>query len=899
MTSRTTSNKWHSLGYKKAVEILKTDIKEGLSEKEARKRQKETGKNLLPGEKPLSKLKIILDQFKSPLIYILVIAGFVVLLFKEFTDAIVIFGAVFLNTVVGYFQENKASKALSELKKIVKFKAKTIREGNIKLIDSAELVPGDIILLSPGDKVPADGRIIESHDLKNNEMALTGEWLAAEKMTKILEEKTPLADRDNMVYMGTAVEYGKAKVVITSTGFETEIGQVAQMIKETKEEKTPLQKKLAHFAQIIGAIIVIICIIIFIEGILTGNTYIEMFIIAVAVAIAAIPEGLPIAMTVILALGMQRILKKRGLVRKLLAAETLGSTSIICTDKTKTLTEGKMRVSEILTGGELLDHKKGDHLLAMKIATLANEAFIENPEAVMKKWIIRGRPTDKALLLAGMEAGLNKKELEKKITPIIEFPFDSANKYLAQLFTSDKKEDILYVSGAPGKLLEMSKYLKIGDREKVLTSKFSKQIELRLDKLTEKGLRVVAVAYKKIDSPKDLPRTVFQGNNSDRQISQKTRQGLFSNLVFVGLIGLKDPIRKEVKKAMKVCRNAGMTPIIVTGDHKLTAKAVAEELGFKIKEENIMEGKELDQISDKEFEKRIKGIKIYARVEPKHKMRIVSVWQKKGEVVAMTGDGINDAPALKKADIGVALGSGTEVAKEVSDLILLTDNFNIIVAAVEQGRAIIDNIRKVIVYLLTDSFTETILVGVSLLFGLPLPITAVQILWVNLVEDGLPDIALAFEPKEKDLMKQKPRGQNVPLLTKEMKVIIFIIGLITDLMLLGLFFWLWKQNHDITYIRTMIFATLTIDSLFYVFSCKSLRQNLWHINIFSNKLLVFAWIIGVVMLISSIYLSPLQTLLKTVPLGFNDWLIIMSLGLIELILIEAVKWRFIVRHQTN
>jgi len=862
---------WHNLSWKEVVKKLKTDSKEGLTEEEVKTRREKFGRNLLPKEKPFSKLRIFLEQFKSPLIYILVIAGIVVLIFKEFTDAIVIFGAVLLNTVVGFFQENKATDALRKLKKIVRIKSQVVREGNAKIVDSSELVPGDIFILNPGDKVPADGRIIENYDLKINEMALTGEWLPAKKKADILPEKTPLADRDNMVYMGTVVEDGKAKIVVTSTGFETEIGKVAQMVKEAKEEKTPLQKKLTRFAKIISGVIVAVCIIIFIEGVVTGNTFLEMFTIAVAVAIAAIPEGLPVAMTVILALGMQRILKKRGLVRKLASAETLGSTSIIATDKTATLTEGKMKVTDIIT-----ETKKEDNLV-LKIITLCNEAFIENPEESMEKWIIQGRPTDKALLLAGIQAGINKKELEKKMLKTAELPFSPVNKYLARAFVLNKKEDILYVAGAPEKLLEMSKYLRKGNKEILLTSQMVDEMKAKLEDLTGKGLRVVAVAYKKITSLK----------------------GLFDNLVFVGLIALKDPIRKEVKKAIKICQQAGMRTIIVTGDHKLTAKAVAREIGFEVKEKNIMEGKELDQLSDKEFAKRVKDIQIYARVEPKHKMRIIRAWQDKGEVIAMTGDGINDAPALKQADVGVALGSGTEVAKEVSDLVLLTDNFNIIVAAVEEGRGIIDNIRKVITYLLSGSFTETILIGVGLFFGY-LPITAVQILWVNLIEDGLPGVALAFEPKEKDLMKQKPQGHDILLLNKEMKVIIFIIGLITDFMLLGLFFWLLKYtNYEIFHIRTIIFAGLAIDSLFYIFSCKSLRRNIWHINPFSNKFLVFAWDFGAIALIAAIHLPLLQTLLKTTPLNLFDWGLILSLGLINLILIEVTKYYFIVKHKTN
>ncbi len=869
---------WHNLSREEAAKLLNVDLKKGLTEKEVISRRAEFGENKLPEEKPLSRLRIFLEQFQSPLIYILVVAGVVTLVLKEFADSIVIFGAVLLNTIVGYFQESKASKALKELKKVVEYEAQVIRDKNIKVIDSSDLVPGDVFILNPGVKVPADGRILESHNLKINEMTLTGEWLSAKKNPDVLLKDIPLADRDNMVYMGTIVEDGKGKVAVTETGLKTEIGKVAEMVKETKEEKTPLQKKLARLSKIIGVVIGAIAVFIFIEGVVTGNTFLEMFITSVAVAVAAIPEGLPVALTVILALGMQRILRKKGLVRKLLAAETLGSTSIIATDKTCTLTEGKMAVAEIFT----LDNKKNSKDLVFKIATLANEAFIENPKDPQKDWRVRGRPTEKALLIAATQAGFKKAEIEQKEEKIDEIPFDPIRKYGATLHKISENTSRLYVLGAPERLLEFSK---------IELNKL-KKINQKLEGLTKKGYRVVGAAYREIRSTK------YQVRNLDYNPPTSSSQAKLGpleieNLTFMGLIALHDPLRKDVKGAIKVCIQAGMRPIIVTGDHKLTARAIALELGYKIKQENICEGKDLDVLSDKELDEKLEKIKVFARVEPKHKIRIIEAWQKKGKVVAMTGDGINDAPALKRADIGIAIGSGTEVAKETADLILLNDSFSIIVAAIEEGRAILDNIRKVITYLLADSFSEVILITGALLAGFPLPILPVQILWVNLVEDGLPDIALAFEPKEKDLMKRKPQESSAPLLTREMKVIIFIIGLITDLILLGLFFWLWKQNHDFSYVRTMIFACLTIDSLFYVFSCKSLRRNLWHINPFSNKFLVAAVLIGILMLVFAIYLPGLQALLKTVPLGFNDWLIILALGTIELIFIEATKWIFI------
>ena len=872
---------WHNLKIEEIIRILRTDTEKGLSEKEVKLSLKEFGKNILPEEKPLSRLTIFLEQFKSPLIYILLMAGIVMLVLKEIADSIVVFGAVFLNVVVGYFQENKASQTLKELKKVVRYQTEVLRGGNFKIVDSEELVPGDIVILNPGDKVSADGRIVENHNLKVNEMALTGEWLSAEKEVGVLVKDTPLADRDNMVYMGTIVEDGKAKVVVTQTGSETEIGKISVMIKEAPEEKTPYQKKLANFSKIVGIIVGIISVVIFFEGIITGEEIKEMFITSVAVAVAAIPEGLPIAMTVILALGMQRVLKRGGLIRKLSSAETLGSTSVICTDKTGTLTEGKMKVGRVITPVNILKGKSDQksEFLALKIATLTSEAFVENIDSPKDEWILRGRPTDKALLEAGIGKGIMNLVKENKIKKTFEIPFNTINKFIAALFKEGKK-DFLYVCGAPERILERCRFYQLKDDILPLGPEAMKMFESTLRKLARAGLRVVGTGYKEIQGSK--PTT------------QKLEEQI-NNLLFTGFITLKDPVRKEVKEAIRICRQAGMRVIIATGDHKLTAQSVAKEIGFKISEANVLEGKELDKLSDKDFEQILEKIKIYARVEPKHKTRIIGAWQKKGEVVAMTGDGINDAPALKKADIGIALGSGTEVAKETSDLILLNNSFSIIVNAVREGRAILDNIRKVMTYLLSDSFTEVILIGASLLAGFPLPITAVQILWVNLIEDGLPDIALAFEPEEKDLMKLKPAAHKIHLLTREMKAIIFIIGLITDFLLLGLFFWLFKNDHNIIHIRTMIFACLSIDSLFYVFSCKSLRRNLWHINPFSNKLLIIALMVGILTLMMAIYTPLFQRLLKTVPLVSQDWIIIIGLGLIEIILIEATKWYFIAK----
>ncbi len=861
---------WHNLSTDKAVEFLCGDRKNGLSFKEVKRRQEESGRNILPQKKPIPKIRIFLDQLRSPLIYILIIAGLVVLFFRDYADASVIFAAVIVNTVIGYIQENKAGKALLELKKIVKHKAKVIRDGGEKLIDSSDVVPGDIVILEPGDMAPADGRILQSENLKMNEMVLTGEWLATEKHSEPVDLKTPLADRDNMVYMGTIAEQGRARVLITAIGNDTEMGKIAVAVGETKEEKTPYQKKLSRFSKIIGILIAIASIFIFIEGIITGGGFLEMFTTAVAVAIAAIPEGLPVAMTVILALGMRKILKKKGLVRKLAAAETLGSTSVICTDKTATLTQGKIKVSKIIT-------ERKDESLLYEGAVLCNEAFVENEEQKKEKWLIRGRPTDRALLSFALEKGYSPADLRNRYQQIERLPFDNQAKFLAGLFKQKKgRGAILFASGAPEKILELSK----------LSKAESQKWNNVLKRSAGQGFRVIALGYKKTSK-------------------KKIEAAKVDNLNFLAFFCLSDPIRKEAKEALRTCRQAGLRTIIVTGDHKLTAKAVASKLGFPAAKKNIMEGKELDSLDDKQFEKVLKNIYIYARVEPKHKMRIVRAWQEAGEVVAMTGDGINDAPALQKADIGVALGSGTEVAKETSDLVLLNDSFGVIVAAVEQGRAILDNIRKVITYLLSDSFTEILLIGGSMLIAKILakpwllPVTAIQILWVNLAEDGLPSQALAFEPKEKGLMKQKATGHKTHLLTREMKVIIFAIGIITDLMLLALLYWFMANDLEIGYIRTMIFAALAIDSLFYVFSCKSLKKGIFHISPFSNKFLIFSWFFGALALFLAVYLPFFNNLLETTPLHLFDWLILIFLGLSEVVLIELVKHHFIVRHQTE
>lgn len=879
---------WHSLNVGAVLKQLRT-TKNGISNKEAGNRLHRFGLNKLPEEKPISKLKILFDQFKSPLIYILVIAGFVTLALQDWTDSVVIFAAVFLNTIVGYFQENKTSKILLTLRKVVHDKAVVIRGGEEKQISQEQIAIGDIIVLQPGGKIPADARLIENLSLKVNESVLTGEWLASDKSLNELPEGTVLADRKNMVYMGTVVESGRAKVVAIATGINTEIGKIAVSLKALEEEQTPYQKKITHFGKIIAIVVGIICVAIFVGGVITGRDLLEMFVMAVAVAVAAIPEGLPVAITVILALGMERILKKKGLVRRLVAAEVLGSTSVICTDKTGTLTQAKMQVSDVFA-----DSKKFPYDLALKISLLCSESFVENIEKPMSKWVIRGRPTEKALLFAALQAGLRKKDLENKEPRIDILGFDPVYKYSAAFHQFNKEEDVIYLLGAPEIILEKSKYFETDKGKEKLSKEKIKELTQKYEKLDSQGLRLVAAGYRKIDKNSlacDLKRQTEIGELSEIE-KKNLYEKYLKEMVFVAFIVIKDPLRAEVKEAVKTCQKAGMRPIIITGDHRLTAQAIAKELEIPAEEKNIIVGKDFEKLSDKEFKQRLTDITIYARMEPQQKLRIVEAWQAKGEIVAMTGDGVNDAPALKKADIGLALGSGTDVAKEASDLVLLTDNFSIIITAVKEGRTILDNIRKVITFLFADAFSEIILIGSSIIAGWPLPILPAQILWVNLVEDSLPAIALSFEKTEKGTMERKPENSKAPLLTKEMKAVIFVIGLVTDFILLGLFIWLLGKKLDIMEVRTIIFAALVIDTIFYVFSCKNLRKNIWQINIFSNPFLILSWIFAIIMLVGAIYIPFLQVLLKTTPLNGFDWILVGGIGIINLFLIEIIKLFF-------
>ncbi len=877
---------WHTVSLAEIFSETKSR-KDGLTSSEIAERLKKFGKNTLPQERSYSKIRLFLSQFNSPLMYILLTTVAISLGLGHYADTIFIAIVLFINTTVGFYQENKANQSLLALKKLVRIKARVLRDGYEKEIDSEELAIGDVVFLKSGDKVPADGRIIGSKNLKINEASLTGESQAVEKKTNdVLSESTFLSDRTDTVFMGTIVEEGRATIVIIATGINTQIGEIVSFLKGTKERRTPLQKKIASLSKITGAFILSIIFGIVIIGYFTEKSFADIFVVALALAVSAIPEGLLPAITVILVLGMRRIFKHNGLVRKLAATETLGSVTVICTDKTGTLTEGKMQVSHILTGTrELMNDDfhglaKGEnangvesHISALKIATLANDAFVENPEAELQEWVVRGRTTEKALLLAGMQSGLNKQDLEKQYPVLDRISFESDLKFAITYHRKDEKQNIIYVIGAPEEIIARCADLDLDGRKQKLGTAEADKLIAKLDTLAQKGLRVLACAHAEYSI-----ETKYQDLTD-----------LSKELSLVGFIALKDPLRQDAKESILVTKKAGIRTVIVTGDHKLTAKAIAEEIGLDINEENILDGKYLETINDDELKEKAKYVSIYARVSPCHKLRIVKALQANGEIVAMLGDGVNDAPALKAADIGVAVGSGTDVAKEVADLVLLDDNFKTVVKAVEQGRIVFGNIRKVFVYLVADDFSELFLFFASMAMGFPLPLLSAQILWINLVEDGFPSIALTTEQETSGVMEEKPRHPKEPILNKPLKLWMVVIFFITGLAAFLSFFFFLKLTGDLNKTRTIIFVLMCVDSLLFTFSIRSFKRTIFRKDIFSNRYLVGAVIISAVLLIGAVYFTPLQKLLATQPLGINEWLLIFGISLVEILLIEFFK----------
>lgn len=872
-----------TLSVDEALTQIKSSHK-GLSNKEVALRQQKFGANALPEEKTAPWFIILVLQLKSPLVYVLVAAATVSFILDEPVDASVILAAVLIQVLVGFIQEFRAQRSLAALKKVISLSARVVREGKESTIGAEELVPGDVIIVHAGDKISADARLLDAQDCEINESSLTGESEPVAKQNHVLRDgNVGIGDRTNMMFTGTVMTKGKAVGVVTAIGHETEIGKIATLIKETKDEATPLQQKLASFSKKISIAVVIIAILIFVFGYVTSQDLAEMFTVSVAVAVSAIPEGLAVAVTIILAVGMQRILKRKALVRKLVAAETLGSTDVICTDKTGTLTQGNMQVTDFISWETDFDvknhHGSSEETIremahAFRLGMLCNDAVIDNPDDDINDWRISGNLTERALLLAGSQIGLHRERLNKEAPRIDTEPFTSTIKYMATLHR-EAHGHMLYVKGAPEIVLEMCDQVLIDGKSVPYDDEKRKKFERKFTNLSKHGLRIIALVQKHTTNAKTI------------------EQAGLTNMTFVGYIGIKDPLRAEAKATVAKCKQAGIATVMITGDHKLTAQAIAKELGLEFKPENVMEGFELDALSEHELNRRVQDIKVYARVTPQHKLRIVNAWQYNGKVVAMTGDGINDSPAIKAADIGVALGSGTDVAKETADMVILDDNFSTIVAAVEEGRGIFDNIKKTVLYLLSDSFSEVILIVGAILLGLPVPITAAQILWINLIDDSFPSLAMTQEPKEPESMKEPPRGRKAEILDKEVKILILIISSVTGLMNLGRFYFVYSTTGDVDLARTVVFLSLGIDSLFYMFSVRSMRKMVWQSNIMSNKWLIGAFVMGVIFQVIPIYVPLFQPYINTVPLGWEHWLISVSLSFVVILSIEAIKYIFL------
>lgn len=813
---------------------------QGLTDKQAAQKLKQFGPNEIKKSKKISWTKLVLDQFKSPLIYILYFAGLVTLVLGETTDSIVIFLAVIVNSGLGFFQEFKAEKALKALKNKITPQATVIRDGQKKEIKATELVPGDIVVIKSGQSVPADGKLIEQRDLQINEAILTGESRPVNKNV----------DDENKLFLGSSVVSGTGKFEVTQTGSKTRIGQLAEDLEGTVSEQTPLKKQVEQLARSLTFLFGIICVVVFIEGLWRSRPLLEMLNLSVSLAVAAIPEGLAISVTMVLALGMERIAKENGLVRKLLAAEALGAVDLICLDKTGTLTEGQMRVVET----ELEDEK-----LAAYAAICANSS-INAVDVALMNWARQNYPQTFSKC---------KKHRYKM------YPFQSERKFSAA-WLKDNNQNKFFVYGAPELMMEWSN----------LTGKEEKKWEQKLTVGARKGYRAIGLSYLPV---KNNPGKKWEG------LSHGVNDEV--DLIWLGLIFMADPLREKVKQSLQMAQKAGIELKVVTGDYFHTALAVMKQLGLatadELKQGKAMSGQALKKIPVDSLAERIEKIKLFYRTQPEQKIKIVKALQSNAHTVAVIGDGVNDSLALKKADIGVVVGEATDVAKETADLVLLDSQFSTIVAAIEEGRMIFNNIKKVVVFLLTSSFSEAVLLAVSFLLNLPLPITAVQILWVNLIEDSLPGLALAFEKDSRhQLLSQKPRDKDSPILDKEMKTIIFIVGLVTDFLLFGLFYVLLKQRLSLPVIRTMIFSGLALDSLFFVFSTKSLSQNIWEIKTFDNWYLNLSVILGIILLLTAIYFPPLNTIFKTQPLGLYQLLLVAGLSLVDLIGIELVKLKF-------
>lgn len=837
--------------------IQEKEFTRGLSTREAEKRIKTYGLNELKHKKKKSPVLIFLSQFNDFLVWVLmgatIISGFI----GDKADAITILIIVIVNAILGFVQEFRTERSLEALQEMAAPTCKAIRDGNIKVINSRELTIGDVVILEAGDRIPADGTLIDAANVVVDESLLTGESVGISKDT---------SKGKNEGYMGTIVLKGRGLLLIDSIGMETEMGKIANLLDNIEEEKSPLRERLDSLGKILVVVCVIVCVIVTALGILRGNDITEMFLLGVSLAVAAIPEGLAAIVTVALALGVSRMLKRNALIRKLPAVETLGCTSVICSDKTGTLTQNKMTVKEILTNGKIceLDKEKLSSCEKLKEAFVYCNDTNYNYDIKNIDKALMGDPTETALVKVFFKDTSEAESFIARANRIFEIPFDSTRKMMTVIMNANGKETC-YMKGAPERVLERCNAVLENGKIKPLTAQKKKQIYSYIESMSNRALRCIAAAYKEEHVVK---------NNSVEE-----------NLIFLGVAGSMDPPRIEVKDAVLKCKMAGIKPVMITGDHKNTALAIAKSINICTTDDQAITGDELEKMTDEELVKRVEKLRVFARVSPNHKLRIVKAFKKNNNIVAMTGDGVNDAPAIKEADIGVAMGiSGTDVTKEAASMVLMDDNFATIVSAVEEGRIIYDNIRKFIRYLLSCNLGEVLTMFLASLFYLPNPLTPIQILFVNLATDGLPAIALGIDPADKDIMRQSPREKNEGIFARGLWEKIIVRGCLIGICTLLSFMVGRYYGMDLATCRTIALCTLVMSQLLHVFECRSERHSIFEINVLSNIYLLGAAIISITMICGILYIPFLRGVFNTVALNLGQWLLVIFFsGIIFLI----------------
>jgi Ca2+-transporting ATPase len=894
---------WHSKEKDEVVRDLDSNNR-GLSTENIRLKREKFGYNELKERRKTSALQIFLSQFRNTFTIMLIAAILISvllgwyeaqilhdarLIIETFIDGIAIGAIVILNAVIGFIQEYRSEKAIEALKKLTTPKARVIREGKETQIPAREIVPGDILLIEAGDRIPADGRLLEVVNLSIDESVLTGESNPVNKTTETLPPDSSIADRKNMVFTGTSVLNGRGKAIVTSIGIDTQFGRISEMVQTVEKEEIPLKNKLDKFAKKIGVIVILAAtVIIVFSFIRTGTVEIDLLLTAVALAVSAVPEGLPAVVTVTLALGAKELSKKNAVVRRLASVETLGSTTVICSDKTGTLTKGEMTVRQIFVGektvevtgtgynpeGEFIVNDSAispfehdDLLLTLRIGALCNNSVIDGSNVL-------GDPTEGALIVVASKGGLNIDDLKKQYPRVAEIPFSSERRLMTTVQNTPGGPQVAYVKGSPERVLELCSFIHLEGEKKRLDDKRRRQLLDQNEMMANRGLRVLGVAYRELPS----------------KISGYDEDNLERELVFAGMMGMLDPPREEAKDAVELCKKARIRVVMITGDHKLTAITIAKELGIT-KKENAITGEELEEKSDEEFEEIVENIRVFARVSPEHKLRIIKSLKKKGHVVAMTGDGVNDAPAVKQADIGVAMGiTGTDVTKEASDMVLADDNFATIVNAVKGGRIIYDNIRKFIRFLIALNFTELLLIGSFALIGLPIPLLPVMILWLNLVTDGPPAMALSVDPPNDDVMQRPPRSPKEGILHGNL-LFIFASTFIQIVVEIIAFWWGFSAQGSLDKARTLVFAVACFYELVVIWNCRSENRHAFRVGFLNNKALLAATSISMLSTLAVIYAPALQFVFQTVFLDLTDLAVVALLSLSGFLLIPELLFK--------